>query len=167
MFTKIIACILSFLLWVFPWLQTTQSLSAGTVANNLMRAIETRDVDLFEEQLCLNLKVNLLKEGTEDLSDKIAELFGAIDGELAGFTWETMGGHHSSDGRGKTVRQQILYIDFSTDTGDYRLAGNFEYYNNFNPKEMGMRSILLFSPPTSATPIAEIRATHGENGMHD
>jgi len=175
MFAKIWAGIIAFLLWLFPFLSflfpgtqpPIQPLKPETVASNLMQAIETRDVDLFEEQLCLNLKVNLLKEGTEELSDKITELLDAIDGELADFTWRLQGDSYERDSNGRFVKQKILVIDFTTTEGSYRLMGNFEYHNNFKTEEMGMRSIVLFSPPTSITAIAQIRATHGEDGMHD
>ena len=154
-------------IWMKPITSQIQPLDAETVASNLMRAVETRDIDLFEEQLCLNLKVNLLKEGTEELSDKIIELFDAIDDDLVDYTWRLEGDSFERDSNGRFVRQKVLVIDFTTSTGSYRLLGNFEYHNNFKPEEMGIRSIGLFTPPTSITPIAQIRATHGENGMHD
>jgi len=163
---KIWAAIVAFFLCLFPWLQPMHSLSAETVANNLMQAIATEDIKLFEEQLSLNLKVNLLKENNEDLSDKIAALFNAIDGEVVSVTWKTMGGVFERDRSGRSIRQQTLYIEFSTTGGNYELFGGLEYANNFAPKELGMRSIVLLSSP-SYTELAQIRATHGEVGLED
>jgi len=162
MFSRIIAAILAFFIWLFPSLQKPQPLNAETVANNLMWAVETKDINLFEKQLCLNIKQNV-----EDLPSKITGLFDAIDGDLVGFTWRTMGGYFERDGSGKSISQNILIIDFTTSAGSYRIMGTLEYHNSFKPEEMGIRAITLFDPPTATTGVVDIRATEGVGDWHN
>jgi hypothetical protein len=147
-------------IWMKPITPQIQPLVPETVAHNLMRAVETRDVGLFEAQLCLNIKQNVA-----DLPGKIGELLDSIDGEFVDYTWKKSGDYYERRNDGRSISHTILQIDFTTTVGSYRLLGGLEYHNNFKPEEMGMRSILLFDPPTATTPMAEIRAT--EETWHD
>jgi len=171
MFAKIWAGIIAFLLWLFPFLSflfpgtqppPIQPLKPETVASNLMRAIEENDIDLFEEQLCLNIKVNV-----DDLPGKITELFDTIDGEVIELTWERLGGYEANRGGGKSLKQIMLHIYLTTTTENYILSGTLEFYNSFQPEEMGMRSILFgkYEPPY--TPAVDIRATNGVGSWHE
>jgi len=149
-------------IWMKPITPLVQPLNPESVASNLIRAIETTDLGLFEEQLCLNIK-----QTVDGLPGKITELFDAIDGELVDYSWRTMGGYEGSRSNGKSIKQKILIIDFTATAGDYTMMGNLEYYNSFQPAEMGMRSVVLFDESSSTTPIAQIRTTEGENGWHE
>ena len=154
MFAKVLACLMTFLVWLFPFLKPQiNSLSAEIVAKNLMQAIATKDTDLFTDQLCHNIK-----QTVEDLPGKINELFDAIDGELVDFTWTTMGGYLERRNNGRIIQQNILTIDFTTTEGSYRLSGTLEFYNSFQPKEMGMRQITLRDDPTALEWVVQIRA---------
>ena len=67
--------------------QQTPLIDWENTVNNLITAIETRDIDALESMMCRNIKQNV-----EDLPVKIGELIDAIDGKITDFNWETFGG---------------------------------------------------------------------------
>jgi len=166
--TNIILSILTVLLMLFPnctRLQVeyrTRIFSRDFKAANLVRIINERDIDALEELMCGNIKQN-----TSDLSGMFENLFDAIDGKIVEFSWEVSGGYEANHGNGKRLSQQHYRLDFSTSTGSYRIRGIYEYYNSFQPVEIGIRSLTLFDPPESLNMTVQIRATNGVGEWHE
>ena len=165
---KIILSVVTFLLMLFPnctRLQVehrTRILARDFTGSNIVRIINERDIDAMKALMCLNIKQNTL-----NLSDKIEELFDAVDGEIIEFTWKTSGGFSGNHGNGKSLAQKHYTLDFATSTKSYRIIGICEYHNSFQPKEMGIRSMTLADPPTSLIAVVQIRATNGIGEWHE
>ena len=149
-------------IWMKPITPPIQPLNPETVANNLMRAIETKDIDLFTEQLCLNIMQNVT-----DFPVQISMIFDVLDEEIIEVKWKKAGGYQESRGGGKSLKQTILHIDYTTSMGKYRLGGVLEYYNSFQPEEMGIRAILLTEYDPPYVPFVDLRATNGVGEWHD
>jgi hypothetical protein len=127
-----------------------------------MCAIETRNIPLFEDQLCRNIRNN-----TENLSERITELFNAINGEILEFSWTTVGAYSGNHSNGKSIRQIGVNIRFKTETVEnYVLVLTLETYNSFQPTEMGIRAASL-AISGSGIALADIRATNGVGEWHE
>jgi len=169
MSNQIIAGILAFLLWIFPncsFLKDQfqqRTFSWSVTANQLMNAVKGNDIADLEAMMCQNIK-----ENTDNLPGKIGELLDAIDGEIAGFTWNNFGGFDANHGDGKILRQKGLEIRFTTAKSEsYLFIITWEYYNSFQPDEMGIRAISLWNETITPTQIALIIATEGVGFWHD
>jgi len=163
MFNKIIAGLLSLLFWLFPFLQPKpQNLNPETVAANLMRAVETRAVDLFTDQLCLNIKQN-----ANELPEKITELFDTIEGDFIDYTWQTRGGYWESQRNGKALSQVYLDIELTTTEKTYLIISALEFHNTFQPAERGIRAFWLHDGPDSPTILFRMEATDGIMAWHE
>jgi len=166
--TSIILSILTVLLMLFPNSTRLQVesrkriLARDFTGENIVRIINERDNDALEELMCGNIKQNM-----SDLSDKIEELFDIIDGEIIDFKWETFSGYYENHANGKSISQKDYRLDFSTATGSYRIRGIMEYFNSFQPKEMGIRSITLRDDPSASEWVVQIRATNGVGEWHE
>ena len=165
MFSRIFAAIISFFMWLFPCLQTTQPLDNETIANSVINAVKTRDIAAIEALMCKNIKDNV-----PNLTNEIGNLLDAyaISGEDFEFSWKTSGGYFESNGKGKSIRQNYIDIHITNATCHYLLIIVLETHNSFASDEMGIRSISI-GPKT--TPASDefyfIRATEGVMEWHE
>jgi hypothetical protein len=163
-----IAGLLAFLMLLFPHCTYLQqqyqqlSFSWEATANSIVNAVDGKDIVALEAMMCLNIK-----ENTTDLPNKIGELIDAIDGDILSFTWDTIGGFEASHGIGKQLRQKILRIFITTTEGVYYLGVMWEYYNSFQPAEMGIRNISVADHGTTGEIFVLITATDGVGSWHE
>jgi len=165
MFSRIWACILAFLVSIFPWLGNYEpKLDVNAAVETVIAAIKTRDIDAIEAFMCKNIKDNV-----PDLREEIGKMIDAIEGSVTSVSSKNSEVFYVSVG-GKTINQSISVSDIDTSVGKYQLNITWETYNNFSVEERGIRQIALFIPPSDTegyVELSRIRATSGIQHVHD
>jgi len=144
MFNQIIAGILSFLLMIFPWSGTLLSLYQSAsfpgekvVIQNIVDAINARDIDAIEAMFSLDTKQN-----TANLRGNIGALIDAVDGEIIS---ETQHSGYASDesGTGKAISRRSWARRLKTAMQTYILDISWTIVNTSAPREVGLNSLTL------------------------
>ena len=168
--SKIIAGIISFILFIFPncksalAYQQNASFNKDQVVIEIMDAVTTRDIEALQAMMCKNIKTNV-----PNLSVKIGELIDAIDGEILEFTPRTINAYYSNSDSGKQISQIRLAMDIEAPTKNYLLSVMWEYVHNFSPDELGIRVINLYDTAIEgpAGLVYGITATEGLFDWHN
>jgi len=170
-FAKMIAGILAFLLWLFPGSLSLRTMYQKQIFNMqqsvsaVVNAVNAGDIAALEAMMCRNIKDNV-----EDLSSKIGELIGAVDGEIQAYRIESAGMFTENRRDGRQIYQRGFGVEFTIPSGDYLIAINWEVVCNFAQEETGIRYIILYSGSSydpNTVKLAEIMATEGWGGWHD
>jgi len=145
MFNQIIAGILSFLLWIFPWSGTLLSLyqsasfpGESVVTKNIVDAINAGDIDAIEAMFSPDRKQTM-----DDLPGHIGALIDAIGGEVIEIRFNGAGYSSSESGTGRAYnyRSWARYLDTETET--YILDIGWMITNSSAPREVGLGSLHL------------------------
>jgi len=139
---KILAAILSFLLWIMPWwmglfdLRERVAFDKDATMNRIADCIKARDVETLESMMR-----PWLKENVPDLTAKLGEFYDAIEGDVI------------SVGRGgeSTSRSQGIYceeLNFGIYTSEqthpnYYLWISYDVSNSKSKNEVGISRIYL------------------------
>ena len=175
MLERIIAFILSVIMTIFPFFEEKKVVSNEEVAEAVIYAVENKDASAIEKYMCQNIKDNF-----DDLTGEINTMLSYIEGDIENITWESYGGYYESDGNGKAVKQNNQSFEIFTTNGVYGIGITLETDNSFNPDELGIRTISLFTKVENTNPhssksypyvygesLYKIFATEGIGEMHD
>ena len=164
MFARIIAAILSFLMWIFPIFAPTEYdqekkfYTEQTIADTVMAPIKAQDAEAFEAMICKNIKDNV-----PDLAEQIETLFQLMDGVTSytvrgGAMYEANRGPNRIFKRDADIRFQISGVNLS-------LFIVWEV-NNFSPAEKGIRHVSLWNMDTEESLVYFV-STEGFLYWHD
>jgi hypothetical protein len=135
--------ILVFLLTIFPGCGFLQSAyqsatfpGVQVVMDNIVTAVEARNVKVLEDMMCPYIKKSIPK-----LSDEIDKLFTAIDGEIIESNWHSTSAYDSSI-NGQTSRKSFA-IECKTASIVYLISLTWVVVNTNAPEEVGLRSFTL------------------------
>ncbi len=145
--TKIIISIVAFLLTIFPFSQTLlathQQLTYPghqVISDNIIDAVKSNDVHAIEDMFSESTK-----NDTQQLSDKIQNIYNLIDGEIisANFVLGTRS-ESSESGMGYVEKSTGWKIEFKTTTDDYFLLVCWVIADTLDPENVGLSQITLF-----------------------
>jgi len=143
MFTKIIAGVLSFLLWIFPlssllggW-QARLAFDRNAVMDQIATCVAARDVVTLESMMRPWFKTNI-----PDLTDKLNQFFDAIDGDIVNVNKGTSQGSGNSQG---IYYEELRFGIYTTDETNphYYLWISYDVSNSKNKNDVGISWIHL------------------------
>ena len=169
---KIVTVLLPFLLVLFPnnpsliCIDQTLHNNSNVAVSKIIAAFEEKNVEALEELMCYNIKQN-----TEDLPDKIKEMYSYVEGDIIEFIKEDFGSSFSANhGDGKQISQSGIAVTIKTTENEYSVGAIWEAVNTFKPEETGIRSITLqekLANDNKYKKLYQIRATEGVSGWHE
>lgn len=167
---KIVSVLLPILLTLFPSNTALISIDqqlynhSGVATSKIIAAFEDKDVTALEELMCYNIK-----QHTQDLSNKIKELYAYVEGDIVELIEEESGYSFSANhGDGKQILQTNIFITIITTLGEYRVSVMWETINTIHPEEAAIRSIVLLQKSeTDFESLYAIRATEGIGEWHE
>lgn len=137
---KVISAFLSLLILLFPGtfenLRQQRDNNFNDWAPVIVEAIKTENVEQLEDLMCLNIK-----QTTENLPEKIQELYECIEGEIIEYVVDKEPHGSSDNGVSKTEFGYGIYI--TTDKQKYYIGGVWRTTDTDNPEETRIRSITL------------------------
>lgn len=113
----------------------------SVVAAEIMDAIENRDIDALEAMMCQNIKDNV-----ENLPEKIGEFIDTLPGEIIKWELDTNPSFstYEKNGKGKVIQEiEIEAIVYTTVGGPYEVSVIWQFINNYQPEELGIRTFEL------------------------
>ncbi len=142
---SIILTIVTFLLTIFPWSSSLvakkqQLTFPGNeiVINEIISAIETRDVSSLEEMYSKSQR-----EEVDGLSNKIELLIDSIKGEMLEIIWLPSGGSdYKNYGVAESTRSWKLI--FTTSEDEYIIYVDWVIVDTINPDRVGLIGLTLF-----------------------
>ncbi len=144
--TKIIISILSVLLIFFPFSGTLQSAYQSltfpgddVIISNIIDAINSEDIDAFEEMFSDDKKKN-----HESLSVELQNMFNQIEGEIINVNYILGDGSESSkSGVGYVEKLCSWKFEIVTTTNKYILFAGWTIVDTLEPKNVGLSSLKL------------------------
>ncbi|MDR2687715.1 MAG: DUF5104 domain-containing protein [Oscillospiraceae bacterium] len=137
---KIIAGILAFLLWLFPWsnslfgLHAQLSFDRDAVMDKIATCITDRNVETLESMMRPWFKANV-----SDLRDQLTQFYDAIDGDIQSII---KGAEGSSNDGG--IYSEEMRFSVATSKGiSYHLVIMYDVSNTKNRTEVGISAIRL------------------------
>jgi hypothetical protein len=143
----IISAILAFIMTILSSCGFIIPFDRNEISNNIIQAIETRDVDALEDMMCPALKkTDNLRGKIEALFDAVDAIDGKVDGKFVEF--KSNGGDTESDesGFGRQVNLRSWSLEYKSDTGNYSLNITWFIKNTDNPDFEGMKALCLIGP---------------------
>ena len=137
---KIIAGILSFLLWIMPWSTGIYNAHArfafdkNAAWNRIVCCVENNDTATL-----VSIASPLLKSSVADLSDQIAQMLGLIDRDYTRITNSTAGTYQDSGIYGVELVLSFVYADTLR-----TLVVDYDVTNSKNKNDVGISRIQLF-----------------------
>lgn len=169
---KLVSVFLPVLLVLFPnnssliCLDQTLYNNTNVAASKIIAAFEEKNVDALENLMCYNIKQN-----TENLSDKINEMYSCVEGDIIEFTENMLGFSFSENrGDGNQILQHNFTITILTTQDEYRLSVLWETVNTISPEEAAIRCIVLSRKPETGNiyeHLYTIVATEGVGEWHE
>ena len=137
---KIIAAILSFLLWIMPWwtglfnMRERVAFDKDDIMDKIISCVQEDDVATLESMMR-----PWLKENTPDLTAKITQLYDAIDGNIISMRKGAEGSRYDGG-----IHSVDLRFVLDTDKPEhYYLTMMYDVSNANDRKEVGISSIRL------------------------
>jgi len=137
---KILAGILTFLLWIMPWcnglygLRERVTFDRNVVMNEISIQVQTRNVANLESMMRPWFKNNV-----PDLTDKINDFYNAIDGNITSIEK----GVEESMNTGGVYSERLSFYVTMDDQTYYNLVIWYDVSNTENPSEVGISVISL------------------------
>jgi hypothetical protein len=114
------------------------------IVDDVMFAIKRKDISALEAMMCKDIKENI-----KDLPNELDHFMGCMNGEITNISWDSADSGEEIEHGLIEVGYAGVDIFFQTETESYDLYIKYMYRNKNNPKEIGLRRILLEPGETS------------------